>query len=306
MNEKFLYRAYGIEISSELALPEFPASDARHPNSLHIELASPEAAESDTNDYLFSRRDDGSFAMFVPDAGTFIVASEMRIRIVPLPTADTALLRLFTVGSAMGMVLHLRGLLVLHASAVLLDGKATLFVGDSGSGKSTIAAQFAKAGHPVLADDVMPIFIHATGHAFVRPGSVSFKLWRDSLDSLGIETGDLEGIANRIDKFYVPNPRPAPEAAYPIDAIIQLETAPATRTHARGIERLAILESLRVLAENTYRPEYITLLGRQEQHFSQCATLATQVPVLRLRRFSNGDGQFASLIDQVMHIETDR
>jgi hypothetical protein len=44
------------------------------------------------------------------------------------------------------------------------------------------------------------------------------------------------------------------------------------------------LEALRVISQNTYRPEYVPLLGREAEHFQLCSRLADRVPVVRLRR----------------------
>jgi hypothetical protein len=41
---------------------------------------------------------------------------------------------------------------------------------------------------------------------------------------------------------------------------------------------------LRVISQNTYRPEYVPLLGREAEHFRLCSRLAGRVPVSRLRR----------------------
>jgi hypothetical protein len=45
------------------------------------------------------------------------------------------------------------GLLV-HSAAVVLEGRAFLFAGQSGAGKSTMAAMALRAGHEVLSDDL--------------------------------------------------------------------------------------------------------------------------------------------------------
>ncbi|GGJ28310.1 hypothetical protein [Deinococcus roseus] len=50
-------------------------------------------------------------------------------------------------------VLRLMGFLPLHASAVLLEGGATVLLGKSGTGKTTTLLQAARSGIPALAED---------------------------------------------------------------------------------------------------------------------------------------------------------
>ncbi|MGQ0799775.1 MAG: hypothetical protein ACT4NL_06650 [Pseudomarimonas sp.] len=76
-------------------------------------------------------------------------------------------------------VLAHRGLLLLHASAVLIGERAVCFVAASGVGKSTLAAMLAAQGCPLLADDVVRIEV-APDDLFVHPGYPSLRLWEDS------------------------------------------------------------------------------------------------------------------------------
>lgn len=54
-------------------------------------------------------------------------------------------------------LLALRGEVVLHATCVLIDGRAFLFAGASGMGKSTLAAGFASIGLTVFSEDVVRV-----------------------------------------------------------------------------------------------------------------------------------------------------
>jgi hypothetical protein len=51
----------------------------------------------------------------------------------------------------------LQGFVILHASAVCVEGKVIAFVGASGAGKSTIAQSLATQGFASVADDLLPI-----------------------------------------------------------------------------------------------------------------------------------------------------
>ncbi len=58
------------------------------------------------------------------------------------------------ISPAVGAVAMLRGALVLHATAVVIEGRAVLLLADQGGGKSSVAALLGSAGVPLLAEDV--------------------------------------------------------------------------------------------------------------------------------------------------------
>lgn len=89
----------------------------------------------------------------------------------------------FLLGPVLGIVLRLRGLTCLHASAVAIDNEAVAFVGPAGAGKSTTAALFVQEGHAALADDIVPLREHANSFE-VLPGYPCLNLWPESLDML--------------------------------------------------------------------------------------------------------------------------
>lgn len=89
----------------------------------------------------------------------------------------------YFLGPIMGVVLRMRGLTCLHASAVVVGGCAIALVGASGAGKSTTAAAFAHLGYPVLTDDVLALT--DGGDCFhVRPAYPRVRLWPESVVGL--------------------------------------------------------------------------------------------------------------------------
>lgn len=74
----------------------------------------------------------------------------------------------YILGPVFGLVLRLRGVTCLHASAVGFGDQGVVFVGSEGAGKSTTAAALAKRGHPVLSDDIAAL---ATWTQTASPGS---------------------------------------------------------------------------------------------------------------------------------------
>ncbi len=106
--------------------------------------------------------------------------------IEPAPGAEESELRLIMLGPALAVLLHQRGLLVLHASAAALtsDGshRAVAFMGDKGAGKSTTAAAMCARGHGLIADDLVAVDLSgAVPH--VWPGFPHLKLWPEAAAS---------------------------------------------------------------------------------------------------------------------------
>jgi len=89
----------------------------------------------------------------------------------------------FLLGPVLGLLLRLRGVTCLHASAVAFDDRAVAFVGDEGAGKSTTAAAFARLGYPVISDDVVAI-VEREGAFHVLPAYPYLSLWPDSVQML--------------------------------------------------------------------------------------------------------------------------
>jgi hypothetical protein len=88
---------------------------------------------------------------------------------------------------SMELVNHLYGktesdwMAVFHASAIRNANRCILFLGDSGSGKSTAAAVLMESGFHLLADDFVPVDA-ASGEVNFFPAAVSVK--KNSLDHL--------------------------------------------------------------------------------------------------------------------------
>jgi len=77
------------------------------------------------------------------------------------------------------LALSKQGKLVFHASAVEIDGAAVAFMGESGKGKSTLAASFATSGYRFLTDDGLMVGACSSGYQ-VMPSHPSIRLWQDS------------------------------------------------------------------------------------------------------------------------------
>src|SRR5687768_9479856 len=117
----------------------------------------------------------------------------------PLTIEDTAT---YLLGPIMGFVMLLRGIVSLHASAVVVGSEAVALVGPAGSGKSTTAAAFSANGFKILADDVVTLDDRA-GDFLVRPAYPCIRLWPASVKTLYGNESHLPKLTPNWDKRYL-------------------------------------------------------------------------------------------------------
>ncbi len=129
-------------------------------------------------------RQTGKYLLRFPGLADFHV-SEDGGQVVCRPAAGVSaqtVLHLYE-NQVVPLALSLLGALVFHASAVEVDGYGIAFVGESGHGKSTLAASFSTNGFRFLSDDGFIVEEAGDGYR-VLPSHPSIRLWGDSEKAL--------------------------------------------------------------------------------------------------------------------------
>jgi hypothetical protein len=99
---------------------------------------------------------DGSDYLCWKNLFEFTVSADGRSVVCgPLDQSTNESLETYLLGPVLSFALAKQGREPLHATAVIVDGKAIAFLGASGSGKSTLAAAFVRAGYQLLTDDLL-------------------------------------------------------------------------------------------------------------------------------------------------------
>lgn len=94
------------------------------------------------------------------------------------------------------------GTVVLHGSAVEIDGRLAVFLGNTGAGKSTLAASLHEAGHLLLGDDA--VVVSNQGGEF--SGSAVYptlRLFPDAIDRVLGSAVETSPMAHYSDKLRV-------------------------------------------------------------------------------------------------------
>jgi hypothetical protein len=295
------YSAFGLHIAAAFPLPELRRTEAG-PADVEICLGDvPGRLTAPLEEGPYHQAGVGEFLLRVEGVAAYYISGGRQIIVQPYVRDDFRDIRLFLLGTTMGVVLMQRGVIAMHGSAVVIDGQGVILTGFTGAGKSTLAGSLRKQGFALVSDDVSAISRDAEGTFWVQPGYPQQKLDQSSAAMIGINTDGLKRVGDR-DKFAIPlgadfHPRPAPiKAIYVIVAENRREASVAP---------LTVMERLTAVMENTYRVELINGMGLKVPHFQLCTALAKHTPVFLLTRPRSGsavDRQAAALIQHCRRI----
>jgi len=281
--------AFGLVIESEIDLPELPLAAVGEAADVEIRLVRLPPADRPS---LHLR--DGEVFLRIRDVAHFRFRAGREIAVDVAPGASPREVRAFLLGSAIGVLCHQRGLLPLHASAIVAAGRAIAFAGPSGAGKSTLAAHFQSRGQQSLCDDVCVVSFGADGRPLAWSAASHAKLWGDSLRQLGREAATLERARPDENKYLLPALAQHAGAA-PLDRVYLLGAA---ATPGLEVRRLAGLAAARAVLANVYRAEFAQVMGLSTQVFALATALARQTGVFtatRARRFGAFTADAAAL-----------
>ena len=249
----------------------------------------------------------------MPGVARYRITGGTLIEVALFPGAEPSLAEFLLMTTPFGALIHQRGELALHASAVLspISGRALLIAGVSGAGKSTAAAALAQCGWTVINDDVSRITLEGN-EPVVWPGFQSLKLWRQSCELLHLDSETLMRTRGGKEKYFWPGEAAPQFQPVPIAAVVELlpskehaqdgrgvERPPeglrnvsspmVARSRAlcasdeppAGLERLTGREVLGAYFRLTFRQPMVEGLGCQLPHFRHASRLAASVPTYR-------------------------
>jgi hypothetical protein len=211
---------------------------------------------------------------------------------------------IYFLGIVMAYWLECRGVLMLHASSVVIKDKAVGFLATNRGGKSSLAVALMKSGCPLLSDDLLPVkFREEKFMAF--PGYPQMRLWPNEAQRFLGRYEDLALVHPNYSKRRVPlgqdglgsfcnSPKELvclylPERSESGDAAIEIKPKPRPE---------AVIELIR----NSFTPNMVVAAGLQPNRFRVIDNLTRNVPVKRLlypSGFEHLDRVCAAVADDV-------
>jgi hypothetical protein len=275
----YSFTAFGLCLKSEIALPELKEGGKGCDVAIRFGKADLSGEIKAVGSFFKATEDEIQFD--IKDAGTITVRQGREIIVDPLPHADRSCIRFSIINAALASVLQYRGLLVFHASAVAGNGRAVVFMGSPGSGKSTIAAAMHSKGFSVLSDEIVAVAFPASppGDGPVAlPGLPLIRLLPLSAQYLGQDPESMPRVRHDEDKRAYSARRGFPENSIPLKRIYILK-----ESCRNCLESLAPQASFLEIINNYYTIGMVRAGGAPE-HLKNCTKLINIVPIRRLHR----------------------
>lgn len=168
------HRVAGLTLASELLLPAPRISPTP---DFDVELSFGSVTPHPCHDSAPEgfHVEAGQFRIWNDLGQRFHVAEGRSIRLDMAPEAMDALHYSLVIGPLFAALFHQREELPLHGAAVAFGGRAHVFLGDSGQGKSTLSSLLCAHGAEAMADD-MTVVRWGEGGGMVHPAFTHGKL----------------------------------------------------------------------------------------------------------------------------------
>ncbi len=284
---------YGLLIKSQWPLPYSSGRSSRLPG---IELSEGSARFFSEAAASARFRPDGDGWFRVGDLSSgdtylrwkdlfeFVISAD-GLRIISRKSEGAAFesFQTYLLNQVLSFALIKRGIESLHATAMVVRGKAVAWVGHSGQGKSTLAAAFLGQGIPLLTDDLLVLREEQSGWWAV-PGLPRVKLYPDIAKAyLGEKVrGTRMNPLNQ--KRIIPlRKNQFVRAAAPLQVVYILDSSyPPSHGDPVQIEPISENDAFLAMIQHVFNTRVVEP-ERLKRHFEMSTRLVRSVPVRTIR-----------------------
>jgi len=273
----YKYSAFGLTIDSEFSLPELAYGKGAADADIVNGAVPYDACDPDTT-YIMSR---ANFTFKIEGVAKYSIQNGRRIVVEPYEQADPQTIRVYLLGTGIGMLLIQKGLVPVHGSAVAINGKAVIFTGGCGAGKTTLCSWFQKCGYGFLSDDISAIRLNSGGIPMVQPAFSQQRICKDAAAQLGVNIEGLPPACLQDDKYIISPKDLFINRQMPLQSIVEITEA---ETGAVTLKKITGLEKIHHLMKNIYCFLLYEEMGFSKAYFEQCMRIVQQIEVYQLIR----------------------
>jgi hypothetical protein len=272
-------RAYGLSFSTEFPIGYFP--DVLNLDKPDVRIR---RGKITANGYTppASMQIEASPARLLlrgSKCATFLVTGGDSIIVEPLPGGDPAPIRQILLGWALGGILHQRGMVPLHGSAICQGDDCYVFCAASGVGKSTLTAAFLNRGFSFL-DDNIAVAAFQDGIPCISPGTPELRLWEGAIPSCTFAHRVAGRIRPDMAKMSLIAAR---QFRHEIARLRKIFILKRTESAALSVEAVTGVAKFRLLLAHIFFFDYIKACGISARQFRLVQELSDSVPMAEIR-----------------------
>ena len=193
-------------------------------------------------------------------------------------------------GHVFSTLLHIRGIFNIHASSVVLNGRAIALSGDTHAGKSTLALSFLSKGWQLLTDDLLPLSLDGgSGTISALPSYPVMRLFEDVSGLFFADKNQFPNAALGWSKLRVPSSKLATvfrDKAALLVAFFKIRRLEESAEFSAGeAVRFSRLSGSVAIREVLGAAITLPCLNRrlQAKYFRSCGAIASSIPVVELQ-----------------------
>ena len=280
---KYYYRVYGVNIESKIEVPEFEVIDSNSDIDVKLSfgVVNEEIIDLITQGHR-AKYEKQDMWFYIEDVAIFHIYNGDTVTIEPMGDKNNKMIKLYIMGSVMGMILLQRNMVAIHGGGIVIDGKGCIFTGQKGAGKSTITTALRKKGYKFIADDVCSINIGDINT--IHHGFGYQKLCEDAMEKLGYNLNEFEPFRGdlNVNKYIVPAFDEFTKEEVPLEAVFELAVGDVDEVK---IEEVLGANKMNKLIENVFRIEMLRYAGGMEpKYFKQCLDIARSTKMYKITR----------------------
>jgi hypothetical protein len=289
------YLAFGLRICSQIELPELIRDGSQTVPDVYIAIG--KVPEHLPHPQLVPGRyfesDQGQLLVNLKELGRILIENGEKITLELDSQAKPIKARIALLNLGLSAILHQRGALAMHASAIVTQTGIVLFCGQRQAGKSTLAAALRQRGWPLAGDDKAAVYLES-GHPWVIPSFPQLRLWRDAIEQLSLAGETMEQIP-QTEKYNIRTSEGFCQDPHPLRAIFSLKPA---ETDQIDLHILQGMQKFHVLRQHTYAHQFLKGLGLLPAHFKLASAVALQTPITEITR-PNQKNRLEELVNRV-------
>lgn len=303
MNKYYFYKIYDLILRSEIMFDEYEEIKVHSDIEYDFEIL----YGVETYDIIRKKQRgiNQNFSLsyiwfYAENIATYQIIEGKKILVTKDKDCNHETVKAYLIGTCMGYILFQKNILAIHGAVVANKDKASIIIGDSGSGKSTISMYLQNKGYGFLSDDIARIFY--VDKLCVSSGYPGQRLCEDTMGELDFNIKQYRKVhlPNK-NKFLIPIKENFIDNSIEVRFIFEITTKSSGEIEFFHVEGK---EKLNIILNNIYGINRLKFLEMNSNYFKSCISLAREITVYKIVRPINKNTlrDEANFIDKVYRL----